>query len=484
MLECKRIMVRTRIAPSPTGEDLHIGNAYTALINFIFAKQKKGQFIVRIEDTDQTRKVKGSEERILKTIEWLGLTPDESPRVGGPYSPYRQSQRKTIYRKYAQELVDKGHAYYCFCSAERLANVRNEMQKAGKPPMYDGFCRNTSQSDAKARVEKGERYVIRLKVPDAGETILEDLIRGKVVFKNELIDDQIILKSDGFPTYHLAVVVDDYLMKISHVIRAEEWLSSTPKHILLYNAFKWPLPFFAHLPILRNPDKSKLSKRKNPVWVSNYKDQGYLPEAINNYLMTLGWAHPSGKTIFTLTEAIEKFSFDRVNKTGPVFDIVKLTWMNGEYIRKMSNEELGELMYTFLNNKYDRKLLLLLSPLLKERIKKLSDVESLIDFFVKEPHVSKDMLIPKSRNSNETKEKLTLAIKGLQSINQWTAQNIHDEGNKLVVLSGWKPIELFQTIRISLTGKTVTPPLFESMEILGKEKSLERLEKALGSLSS
>lgn len=476
-------MVRTRIAPSPTGLDLHIGNAYTALINYIFAKQKKGQFIIRIEDTDQTRKVIGSEERILNTLEWLGLTPDESPRIGGSYSPYRQSERKELYKKYAEELVIKGSAYYCFCTPERLLEVRKKQQSAGKAPMYDGFCKAESPQKAKQRIQKGERYVIRLNVPDEGETSFEDLVRGKVCFKNSLIDDQVLLKSDGFPTYHLAVVVDDHLMGISHVIRAEEWLSSTPKHIILYQAFGWKLPFFAHLPILRNPDKSKLSKRKNPVWVSWYKEQGFLKEAINNYLMTLGWSHPEGKTIFSLAEATDKFSFERVNKTGPIFDIVKLTWMNGEYIRMMTDHDLGEKIYSFLNKKIDRATLLRIIPLIKERIKTLSDVENLIDFFFVAPKADKKLLIPKKRSLLEVKTVLENVLKHFLKIKKWDATTLHNEGNELVTQTNWKPIELFQTIRIAISGKTVTPPLFESMEIMGKKEVIARIEKSFKELS-
>ncbi|MBI2029648.1 glutamate--tRNA ligase [Candidatus Gottesmanbacteria bacterium] len=473
-------MVRTRIAPSPTGQDFHIGNAYTALINYIFAKQNKGRFIVRIEDTDRTRLVEGSETRILNTMNWLGLTPDEGP--------YRQSERKELYKKYALELINNGHAYYCFCTPQRLTEVRNQMQKQGKPPMYDGFCKKIKNSpraslDESRRGEAGQKYVIRLNVPDEGETNFNDLIRGKVSFQNKLIDDQILLKSDGFPTYHLAVVVDDYLMKISHVIRAEEWLSSTPKHILLYNAFKWPLPFFAHLPILRNPDKSKLSKRKNPVWVSYYREQGYLPEAINNYLMTLGWTHPKQLTIFPLSEAILEFSFDRVNKSGPIFDVVKLTWMNGEYIRMMNNEELADKLYSYMNKKFDRKLLLLVSSLLKQRIKKLSEAEGLIDFFIKKPDVDLKVLIPKKRDSQQAKKVLNEVIQDYMGLNNWSTASIHDLGNKIVEKSRWKPVELFQMIRVAISGKTVTPPLFESMEILGKEETINRLETALRNIS-
>ena len=483
MLECKRIMVRTRIAPSPTGQDFHIGNAYTALINYIYAKQQKGTFIVRIEDTDRARFVEGSEERILNTIEWLGLTPDESPKHEGKFGPYRQSERKKLYKQYAQELIEKNKAYYCFCSPQRLSEVRSKLQKEGKPPMYDGHCLQLANNEVQKRLGNNEQHVIRLKVPESGQTCFDDLVRGKVCFQNNLIDDQVLLKSDGFPTYHLAVVVDDHMMEITHVIRAEEWVSSTPKHILLYTAFGWSLPKYAHVPILRNTDKSKLSKRKNPVWVSDYKKEGFLPDVIVNYLLTLGWTHPKEKTIFPLSEAIKFFSFERVNKTGPVFDIVKLTWMNGEYIRAISDRELADKMYAFCNSKYDRSLLLLVSPLIKERIKKLSDIKPLIDFFVKTPVVDIKTLVPKKRDESETRAVIKTTIERFNQVKKWKSKDIHEAGNMLIEETGWKPIELFQTIRVAISGKTVTPPLFESMEILKKEECIKRLESSLGLLS-
>jgi glutamyl-tRNA synthetase len=272
-------MVRTRIAPSPTGKDLHIGNLYTALINWAFAKKNKGKFIVRIEDTDRQRLVLGAEQQILKTLKDFGLEPDEDPEKGGPFSPYRQSERIEIYQKYAHQLVEKGFAYYCTCSKERLEKLRKEQQEKKQIPRYDGHCRNLNLSRVDLENKKIP-YVVRLKVPKDKKITVYDLIRGEIVFNSNNIDDQILLKSDGFPTYHLAVVIDDHLMQISHVIRAEEWLSSTPKHILLYQAFNWPLPVFCHLPILRNPNRSKLSKRKNPVWASWYLKEGFLPEAV------------------------------------------------------------------------------------------------------------------------------------------------------------------------------------------------------------
>src|SRR3989338_4009434 len=291
--------VRVRIAPSPTGSDLHIGNVYTALLNFVFARKNNGKFIIRIEDTDRTRLIRDAENKILASLKWFNLVYDEGPDIGGPFAPYRQSERLQIYKKFALTLIEKSHAYYCFCDSKRLEQIRLRQQELHKPTLYDGTCRKLNPLVASKRAIS-EKFVIRLKVPKSGVTAFHDLIRGEISFENKLIDDQILLKSDGFPTYHLAVVIDDHLMEISHIIRAEEWISSTPKHILIYKSFGWKLPVFAHGPILRNPDKSKLSKRKNPVWASWYRQQGFLPEAILNFLATLTWSHPSGKDIFSL----------------------------------------------------------------------------------------------------------------------------------------------------------------------------------------
>jgi glutamyl-tRNA synthetase len=322
-------MIRTRIAPSPTGEDIHIGNLYTAYINWAFARKHDGKFIIRIEDTDRTRYVEGAEQKILQTIKDYGLDYDESVDKKGPYAPYRQSERLNIYKKYAEELIEKGKAYYCTCSKERLDEVRKKMIAEKKVPKYDKYCLNR-QEEVTKEIETGSSYVIRLNVPENFEVIFNDIIRGEIKINTNNIDDQVLMKSDGFPTYHLAVVIDDHLMEISHVIRAEEWISSTPKHILLYQAFGWKLPLFAHLPILRNPDKTKLSKRKNPVWASWYLEQGYLPDAILNYLALMGWSHPEEKEIFDKEEFIKVFSLERVSPVGPAFDPKKLEWMNGQ----------------------------------------------------------------------------------------------------------------------------------------------------------
>lgn len=472
-------MVRVRIAPSPTGEDLHIGNVYTALINYVFAKQNNGKFIVRIEDTDRTRLVPGSEERILDSLCWFGLSYDEGPDIGGPYAPYRQSERRELYQKYAEELVEKGAAYYCTCTSERLEKLRSEQQAKRLSPRYDGHCR---KEDQRSKI-KDQRlpYVIRLKVPHEGETVFNDLIRGEIRFKNELIDDQILLKSDGYPTYHLGVVVDDYLMEITHVIRAEEWISSVPKHILIYKSLGWELPLFAHLPLLRNPDHSKLSKRHNPVWASWYKKHGYLSEAIVNYLALMGWAHPEGKELFSLGEFIKKFKLEKVQTTGPVFDLTKLDWMDGEYIRKTPIRQLADQTCEFYDGKYPQDKIEKILPLVVDRMKKLADFENLTDFFFKKPSVDPALLLSgKTKEAVETP--LSMFIFRVDKLKLWKRENLEKEGRGTAKELGVKDAELFMLLRISITGKTVTPPLFETMEVLGKEEILDRLQTAVGKI--
>ncbi len=465
--------VRTRIAPSPTGEDLHIGNAYTALINYVFAKKNSGKFIVRIEDTDRTRLVQGSEKRILSSLKWLGLIPNESPEIGGKYGPYRQSERLTIYNKYAQELVAIGKAYYCFCTPLRLDQMRKDQQAKGKPPLYDGLCKMLSKVEVKRKITAGEKHVIRLNVRDGGFTRFVDIIRGEISFENKLIDDQILLKSDGYPTYHLGVVVDDHLMEISHVIRGEEWISSTPKHIILYEAFGWSLPLFAHIPLLRNPDKSKLSKRKNPVWVSWYKEQGFLPEALINYLALMGWSHPEGKDIFTLEEFIEKFTLERLQTSGPVFDITKLRWVNEQKLNNLpiweySTKISGASIYHPKTEEIKP-----IVPLVRPRIKTLKEYDTLAGFFYKRPG-SKDYEL----DFSPYKDLLAKINNELNKIdeNNWKADTIGDTMEKLVKAEEMKNSEFCMVIRIAITGKKISPPLNESMEILGKDETMARLK--------
>ena len=410
-------MVRTRIAPSPTGQDIHIGNLYTAYINWAYAHKYNGQFIIRIEDTDRTRYVEGAVEKILKTIKAYGLDYDESIDKPGKYGPYRQSERLEIYKKYAEELISKGKAYYCVCTKERLDEVRKKMIADKKIPKYDKHCLSI-QKEVIKKVNNGESHVIRLNVVDHVDVSFEDVIRKNVTINTDNIDDQVLIKSDGYPTYHMAVVIDDHLMEISHVIRAEEWISSTPKHVLLYQAFGWKLPVFAHLPILRNPDKSKLSKRKNPVWASWYIEQGYLPEAILNYLALMGWSHPEEKEIFDREEFVKVFDLARVSPVGPAFDQVKLAWMNGQYIMKSQNSNLKtQILEFYMEKNLSEDLVEKTIPLVKERMKKLSDYFPLCEFYFTRPENYEISL-------KENTELLKEIITALESVSDWKADLI------------------------------------------------------------
>jgi len=458
-------MIRTRIAPSPTGSDVHVGSVATALMNYAWAKKNNGQFVIRIEDTDRTRIVEGGETQMLKTLKRIGLIADESPEIGGPYAPYRQSERLDIYKKHAEELIEKGKAYYCVCTPERLTKMREEQQAKKQIPKYDRLCLNNQDQISKIKNQKP--HVIRLLIPE-GQIKFQDAVRGEIIIDTKNIDDQIILKSDGFPTYHLGVVIDDYLMKITHVIRGEEWLPSTPKHIILYRAFGWELPIFAHISLLRNPDKSKLSKRKNPVWTSYYLDQGIFPEALLNYLALMGWSHPEGKDIFSLDEYIKVFDIKDIQKTAPVFDPVKLEWMNGMYIREMKNAELKIKIYEFLNKKYSEELIEKTIPLVRERIKKLSDYMPLCEFFFKTPNTYEvDLSDKKDFFGNVSQE--------LEKVSDWKVLVIGDSLVNLAKKLEIKNSQFFADIRMVITGKKISPPLNESMEILGKEECLKRL---------
>lgn len=463
-------MIRTRIAPSPTGEDIHVGTVATALMNYAWAKKNNGFFIVRIEDTDRIRLVSGAEHKMLSTLNRIGLCADESPEVGGKFGPYRQSERLETYKKYAEELVKKGAAYYCICSKERLDQMRAEKQKNKQVPKYDKYCLDR-QVEIINEIKKSTPYVIRLNVPANKQIIFQDVVRGEIKFNTNDIDDQILLKSDGYPTYHLAVVVDDHFMGITHVIRAEEWLSSTPKHILLYEAFGWEIPVFVHVSLMRNPDRSKLSKRKNPVWASWYLDQGILVEAFLNYLALMGWSHPEDKEIFSLEEYIKVFDLKDLQKTAPIFDPVKLEWMNGEYIRQYS---VSSIKYKVLDFYKNQKILLSEEivektiPLVQERIKKLSDYLPLCEFFFKRPEKFEIDLTAK-------KDLLNKISNELKTIGDWEASVIGEKMQELAKKLRIKNSEFFIILRVAITGKKISPPLNESMEILGKEECLVRL---------
>jgi glutamyl-tRNA synthetase len=475
---------RTRIAPSPTG-DPHVGTAYVALFNLALARHDGGQFLLRIEDTDRQRSHPASERMIFEALRWLGLEWDEGPDVGGPHGPYRQSERSDIYRQHAEELVRKGAAYPCFCTAERLAALREE-QKARKAAVmgYDGLCRRLDPGEASRRRAAGETHVIRLAMPDADSMTVTDLLRGEVRFERPQMDDQVLLKSDGFPTYHLANVVDDHLMEISHVVRAEEWLSSLPKHVQLYRSFGWELPVFCHLPLLRNADKSKISKRKNPVSLNHYRRAGFLPEAMVNFLALMSFSMPEGREEFTFEEFVQAFDLTRISLGGPVFDLEKLTWLNGRYLRRLSTAEMIErLRGHLLSDEYLGRVI----PLCRERVDTLEGFFDYASFFfvgeVVYDAAAVKAMVPKERTAAEASRALLgLVEKQVDVELEWTAERIETGLKAYAESAGWAPRDLFMTVRLAVTGRAATPPLFETLAVLGKEVCRRRLRKAAEAL--
>lgn len=471
--------VRTRIAPSPTG-DPHVGTAYIALFNYAFAKQHGGQFILRIEDTDQVRSTKESEEMIFSALKWLGLNWDEGPDIGGDKGPYRQSERSAIYKEYAMKLVEAGKAYPCFCTKERLDQVREAMKAEKKTAMYDRHCRDIPKDEALKRMQSGEPYVIRLAMPTEGSMTVHDLLRGDITIGCDQLDDQVLIKADGFPTYHLANVVDDHLMEITHVIRAEEWISSLPKHVYLYEAFGWEAPVFCHMPLLRNADKSKISKRKNPVSLNYYRRAGYLPEAILNYLALMGFAMPDEREEFSLQEFTEALNLEKVSLGGPVFDMAKLQWLNGKYIRALDRKELANRLYKeILSPEYLDKILELVQP----RFEKLEDFIDYSSFFFVGPMTFNEKMQKKLIGKNKTAKDTAKVLAGLveeklDGIMNWCAANLEKACNDYIAEIGWTNKEFFMPLRVAVTGKDATPPLFETMEVLGKEVCRTRLKAA------
>ena len=477
--------VRTRIAPSPTGI-AHLGTAYTAMRNLAIARQNGGKFIIRIEDTDRQRYVEGAVEVIFEAMAWLGLLHDEGPDKGGLHAPYTQSERLPIYQEHANQLLKSGKAYYCFCTKERLDKLRLDQQAQKQLPRYDKFCRNLDPSQAANRAAT-EPHVIRLKVPETGVTTCQDSVRGAIEFENSGIDDQVLLKTDAYPTYHLAVVVDDHLMGITHIIRGEEWLSSTPKHILLYRSFGWQLPVFAHLPIIRNKDHSKMSKRKNDVSILSHRDKGYLPEAVLNFMALMGWSHPDKKELFSLSEFLRLFTLERITLTAPVYDLDKLNWLNGQYIRMLSDAELAKRLAPseanggvgFIPKDCPKDMVQQILPLIKERLVTLKDFEDLTAFFYRDITVDQTILTKKS-TADEVKSQLIATRTVLEGIDDkdWTSEKIEEKIRSLAETKSWKPGQYFMMLRIAVTGKTATPPLFETMAVLGREKVLLRLSPA------
>jgi glutamyl-tRNA synthetase len=472
--------VRTRIAPSPTG-DPHVGTAYVALFNHALARRHGGQFILRIEDTDRQRSNPASERMIFEALHWLGLSWDEGPDVGGPFGPYRQSERSEIYREHASELIRRGAAYACFCTPERLTALREE-QRAKKAAVmgYDGHCRRLAPSEAEKRRASGEAHVIRLAMPDEESMTVPDLLRGEVRFERPQMDDQVLLKSDGFPTYHLANVVDDRLMGVTHVVRAEEWLSSLPKHVQLYRAFSWDLPVFCHLPLLRNADRSKISKRKNPVSLNYYRRAGFLPEAMLNYLALMGFSMSDEREEFTLAEFASEIDLERISLGGPVFDLQKLTWLNGKYLRRFAPQELlSRLRGHVLGDEY----LLRVLPLCQERIDTLEGFLEYASFFfvgeVAYDGPALEGMVPKGRTAAEAGNALArLVEEQVDPLLDWRAETVEAAIRAFAEGSGWQAKDLFMTVRVALTGRTATPPLFETAAVLGKEICRRRLRRA------
>lgn len=477
---------RTRIAPSPTG-DPHVGTAYVALFNLALARRTGGQFVLRIEDTDRERSNPESEAMIFESLRWLGLEWDEGPDVGGPSGPYRQSERSEIYREHVERLVESGAAYPCFCTRERLTELREQQRREKASVMgYDGHCRGIPAEEAARRRAAGEPHVIRLAMPLDGETAVQDLLRGEIRFPNQQIDDQILLKSDGFPTYHLANVVDDHLMGITHVIRAEEWISSLPKHVRLYEAFGWETPVFCHLPLLRNADKSKISKRKNPVSLNFYRRAGYLPEAMLNYLALMGWAMPDEREEFTREEFVEVFDPSKISLGGPVFDLEKLTWLNGRWLRSLEPREwLERLRGEILSD----AALLDVIPLVKERVDTLADFTEYARFFfsgaVDYDENERGKLVVKGKTPPQSAKLLrTLVEERLDPLMEWSPETVEEALRAFCEAAELKPKEVFMPVRVAVTGRAATPPLFQTMVVLGKELCRFRLRRAIEVLRS
>ena len=468
--------VRTRIAPSPTGE-YHIGHLRTCLYDYALAKKNNGQFIIRIEDTDQKRLVPGAVDRILKDITDYALTWDEGPDIGGPYAPYTQTERLNIYQKYIKELLDKGLAYYCFCTEERLTEMREIQKAAKKLPKYDRHCLNLTSAEIDEKLKQGLPYVVRLKVPDNKIISFIDAIRGEIKINSNDIDDQVLIKSNGIPTYQFAVVIDDHLMNISHVLRGEEWISSTPKQIILYEAFDWEKPIFVHLTVLMNPDgHGKMSKRKGSVSARSFLDDGYLPEALLNFLMLLGWNPGTDQELFTLDEFVKEFSLEHLHKKSPIFDRKKLDYFNGLYIRQKNEEELFPYFKKFLPLATDEQIKILL-PVLKDRLVKFSDLPEQVKFLFEDVEYDKELLLKKGTSPELATEMLT---KSKELFADFTS--LQDRLMNLIKDNNWNTGEFFMVFRVAICGVAFTPPVVECLPSLGQEGTIRKIDLALAKL--
>lgn len=483
-------MVKTRMAPSPTGE-YHIGTMRTYLYNYAWAKKCLGKLVLRVEDTDKNREVSGATERALSVIKDYGLSWDEGPEVGGPDAPYIQSQRLDIYNQHVETLINNNHAYYCFCTKERLDKMREEQKKQKLPvTRYDKKCLSLSKEQVKQKLQNKEPYVVRLNVPQNTEITWDDIVLGKVTINSNEIDDQVLLKSDGYPTYHLAVVVDDHLMDITIVMRGVEWTPSTPKQILLYKAFGWEMPQFGHLPNLKDADSTKkMSKRKGDVHAISFLQKGYLPEAMLNFLMFLGWNPGTEKEIYSLQEFIQDFDINNLGKTDlVVFDRAKLLWLNGYYIRNMSAQDLFltlkkwankfSISLSILNEKDESRVMQIVS-LVQERLKYLSEFEDLTHYFFNEPKIDTELLTSYAKDkTNQILEEFIHLYNSVEETN-WTSSNLDTLSHDFINKQGYKPKEAFMTLRVAVSNEKATPPLFDMLEVFTKTQIISRLSTAV-----
>ena len=483
--------VRLRFAPSPTGY-LHIGGLRTALYNYLFAKRHGGKFLLRIEDTDRTRYVEGAIENLINSLHWAGIEYDEGVFIEdgkivqkGDCGPYIQSERLDIYKKYVDQLIENGHAYYCFCSKERLDKVREEQKIKGQIPRYDGLCRSLSLEEARERIAKGEEYVVRLKLPPNRDIKFKDIIRGDITINTNDLDDQVLLKSDGFPTYHLAVVIDDHLMGITHIVRGEEWLPSTPKHVYLYEAFGWEKPTYVHLPTVLNKDRKKLSKRHGDVSVEDFRKKGYLPEALVNYLALVGWTPEDNREILSMEELIKEFTFERVSNAGGIFDNDKLDWVNGHYIRNYDLDKLTRLAIPYLKDAgfidddfADKRFdwLKTLVETVREGLSKLSEIVEKADIFFADTVIPRDDKALEILQWEETPTVLKAfkeALEGVEEVDMEFAKSVMKGIQKSTGVKGKK---LFMPVRVALTGADHGPELVNIIYLLGKQNILKRIE--------
>lgn len=480
--------VRVRFAPSPTGA-LHIGGARTALFNWLFARSQGGQFVLRLEDTDNLRSTENSAAGILDGLNWLGLDWDEGPDIGGPWGPYRQSERLSIYQRYLKQLLEQGKAYYCFCSADKLKEQREKAQVEKRNYLYDGACQNLSPEQVANNIERGLKPVIRLRVDRHGQTVVNDLIRGKVAFENNLLDDFIIAKSDGWPTYNFAVVIDDYSMQISHVIRAEEHLSNTPKQLQVYNALGVSPPYFAHVSMILAPDRSKLSKRHGATSVQEFRDEGYLPEALVNYLALLGWSPGENMDIFPWQDIPQRFSLDDVSRSAAVYDLKKLAWINGHYIAAADNDRIVEMVLPAARQKgwlkadnmnYFKRVI----DLVRTRARTVEEIPDLAQYFFEEPAGYDEKGVNKYFRSSGSPEKLGAVLEAVGHVQSFTAAEIEEAIRIKADQLGLKASELIHPTRLALTGRTSTPGLFEIIELLGINIFRKRIGRALDYISN